>query len=206
MIVNASRKFSSLLENEMKYWLFLIVMVQPYCNTCKRFLADRLVEGTCPMPGCGYEDARGDQCDKCGKLLNAEDLINPRCKVCGNPPVTRETDHLFLDLPELKNQLEEYVTSTSVAGGWSSNSIQTTNAWIRDGLKERCITRDLKWGVPVPLERYKEKVSFQIAAEHLMILMLSPTISSAVYVNQIEDKKEQIFLVSSHQVKSCIMN
>ncbi|CAK9193472.1 unnamed protein product [Sphagnum troendelagicum] len=135
-------------------------MIQPYCNTCKRFLADRLVEGTCPMPGCGYEDARGDQCDKCGKLLNAEDLINPRCKVCGNPPVTRETDHLFLDLPELKNQLEEYVTSTSVAGGWSSNSIQTTNAWIRDGLKERCITRDLKWGVPVPLERYKEKVFY----------------------------------------------
>jgi hypothetical protein len=98
---------------------------------------------------------------------------------------------LFLDLPELKNQLEEYVTSTSVAGGWSSNSIQTTNAWIRDGLKERCITRDLKWGVPVPLERYKEKVSFQIAAKHPMILMLYPTISSAVYVNQIEDKKEQ---------------
>lgn len=73
----------------------------------------------------------------------------------------RETDHLFLDLPALKNQLEEYVTSTSVSGGWSANSVQTTNAWIRDGLKERCITRDLKWGVPVPLERYKEKVFLQ---------------------------------------------
>lgn len=65
---------------------------------------------------------------------------------------------MFLDLPALKDQLEEYVTSTSVVGQWSANSIQTTNAWIRDGLKERCITRDLKWGVPVPLERYKEKV------------------------------------------------
>ena len=82
-------------------------------------------------------------------------------QVCGNTPVKRETDHLFLDLPALKNQLEEYVTSTSVRGGWSANSVQTTNAWIRDGLKERCITRDLKWGVPVPLERYKEKVFFQ---------------------------------------------
>jgi len=55
--------------------------MQPYCTTCNRFLADRLVEGTCPTPGCGYEDARGDQCDVCGKLLNADDLINPRCKV-----------------------------------------------------------------------------------------------------------------------------
>lgn len=58
-------------------------MIQPYCTTCSRFLADRLVEGTCPTPGCGYEDARGDQCDLCGKLLNADDLISPRCKVAG---------------------------------------------------------------------------------------------------------------------------
>lgn len=56
-------------------------LIQPYCTTCSRFLADRLVEGTCPTPGCGYEDARGDQCDLCGKLLNADDLISPRCKV-----------------------------------------------------------------------------------------------------------------------------
>ncbi|KAG0629078.1 hypothetical protein M758_1G075200 [Ceratodon purpureus] len=134
--------------------------MQPYCTTCNRFLADRLVEGTCPTPGCGYEDARGDQCDKCGKLLNAEDLINPRCKVCRNPPEKRDTDHLFLDLPGLNDQLEAYISSTSKVGGWSSNSIQQTNAWIRDGLKERCITRDLKWGVPVPLEKYKEKVFY----------------------------------------------
>lgn len=94
-----------------------------------------------------------------------------------------------------------------MAGGWSSNSIQTTNAWIRDGLKERCITRDLKWGVPVPLERYKEKVSFQIAPGHPMILMLSPTISSAVYViTRLKIKRSKKFLVSSHQVKLCIMN
>lgn len=135
-------------------------MIQPYCTTCNRFLADRLVEGNCPTPGCGYEDARGDQCDKCGKLLNADDLINPRCKVCGNTPEKRSTDHLFLDLPGLNDQLQNYINSTSKVGGWSSNSIQQTNAWIRDGLKERCITRDLKWGVPVPLEKYKEKVFY----------------------------------------------
>jgi methionyl-tRNA synthetase len=135
-------------------------MIQPYCTTCNRFLADRLVEGNCPTPGCGYEDARGDQCDKCGKLLNADDLINPRCKVCSNTPEKRSTDHLFLDLPGLNDQLQNYIDSTSKVGGWSSNSIQQTNAWIRDGLKERCITRDLKWGVPVPLEKYKEKVFY----------------------------------------------
>lgn len=135
-------------------------MIQPYCTTCNRFLADRLVEGTCPTPGCGYEDARGDQCDLCGKLLNADDLINPRCKVCGNTPEKRPTDHLFLDLPGLNDQLQSYINNTSKRGGWSSNSIQQTNAWIRDGLKERCITRDLKWGVPVPLEKYKHKVFY----------------------------------------------
>lgn len=80
--------------------------------------------------------------------------------MCGNPPRIRETEHLFLKLPELKDQLKEYVKKTSVTGGWSQNSVQTTDAWIRDGLKPRCITRDLKWGVPVPLEKYKDKVCF----------------------------------------------
>ncbi|CAI5458883.1 unnamed protein product [Closterium sp. Yama58-4] len=133
---------------------------QPYCVVCSRFLADRFVEGTCPTPGCAYEDARGDQCDRCGKLLNAADLINPRCHMCHSRPEIRNTEHLFLDLPELKAELEAYVSDTSAAGGWSANSIQTTNAWIRDGLKPRCITRDLKWGVPVPLEKYKDKVFY----------------------------------------------
>lgn len=70
----------------------------------------------------------------------------------------RETEHLFLDLPSLKGQLETYVNATSALGGWSANSMATTQAWMRDGLKPRCITRDLKWGVPVPLEKYKDKV------------------------------------------------
>ncbi|GBG92400.1 hypothetical protein CBR_g55333 [Chara braunii] len=130
-------------------------MEQPFCVKCARFLADRFVEGTCP--NCAYEDARGDQCDKCGKLLNPADLVNARCKVCGDKPEIRKTEHLFLDLPALKPQLEEYIKQTSEIGGWSSNALQITNSWIRDGLKPRCITRDLKWGIPVPLEKYKDK-------------------------------------------------
>ncbi|CAN6475926.1 unnamed protein product [Victoria cruziana] len=135
-------------------------MQQLYCETCNRFLADRLVEGTCPTPGCDYGDARGDQCEKCGKLLNPTELIDPRCKVCRTSPHIRDTKHLFLELPLLKDKLEEYINDMSVAGSWSQNAIQATYAWLKEGLRPRCITRDLKWGVPVPLEKFKDKVFY----------------------------------------------
>jgi len=83
---------------------------------------------------------------------------------------------LFLELPLLKDRLEKYIAEMSVAGGWSQNAIQTTNSWLREGLKPRCITRDLKWGVPVPHEKYKDKVSFLLifpkflVVFHLLIL------------------------------------
>ncbi|KAL2455536.1 putative methionine--tRNA ligase [Abeliophyllum distichum] len=149
--------FKRLLENN---WLSENTMQQLYCGSCKRFLADRLVEGNCPTPGCNYDSARGDQCEKCGKLLNPTELLEPRCKVCGNTPRIQETNHLFLELPLLRDKLEEYINNMSVAGGWSQNAIQATNAWLREGLKPRCITRDLKWGVPVPHEKFKDKVFY----------------------------------------------
>ncbi|KAM7496223.1 hypothetical protein LguiA_020637 [Lonicera macranthoides] len=149
--------FMKLLENN---WLSENTMQQLYCDNCQRFLADRLVEGTCPTPDCNYDSARGDQCEKCGKLLNTIELKDPRCKVCQATPRTRETDHLFLELPLLKDQLEEYINKTSIAGSWSQNAIQATYAWLKEGLKTRCITRDLKWGVPVPHEKYKDKVFY----------------------------------------------
>ncbi|KAK6161743.1 hypothetical protein DH2020_005124 [Rehmannia glutinosa] len=149
--------FKKLLENN---WLSENTMQQLYCDTCKRFLADRLVEGICPRPACSYDSARGDQCEKCGNLLNPTELLEPKCKVCHNTPRIRDTNHLFLELPLLKGKLEEYINSMSVAGGWSQNAIQATNAWLREGLKQRCITRDLKWGVPVPHEKFKDKVFY----------------------------------------------
>ncbi|OIS99442.1 PREDICTED: probable methionine--tRNA ligase [Nicotiana attenuata] len=149
--------FKKLFENN---WLSENTMQQLYCDTCKKFLADRLVEGNCPTPGCNYDSARGDQCEKCGKLLNPTELMEPKCKVCRNTPCIRDTDHLFLELPLLKDRLEAYVNNMSVAGGWSQNAIYTTHAWLREGLKPRCITRDLKWGVPVPHEKYKDKVFY----------------------------------------------
>lgn len=79
-------------------------------------------------------------------------------QVCQTTPRIRDTDHLFIELPLLKDKLEEYINETSVTGSWSQNAIQTTKAWLKEGLRQRCITRDLKWGVPVPHEKYKEKV------------------------------------------------
>ncbi|KAL8172126.1 LOW QUALITY PROTEIN: hypothetical protein V2J09_023930 [Rumex salicifolius] len=148
--------FKRLLHNK---WLSENTIQQLYCKNCNKFLADRLVEGTCPTEGCNYDSARGDQCDKCGKLLNPVDLINPKCKACssfcGTSPQERDTDHLFLELPLLKDRL---IDKTSEAGQWSQNAIQTTNAWLKEGLRHRCITRDLKWGVPVPHEKFKDKL------------------------------------------------
>ncbi|XP_055104988.1 methionine--tRNA ligase, cytoplasmic isoform X3 [Symphalangus syndactylus] len=128
------------------------------CEHCARFLADRFVEGVCPF--CGYEEARGDQCDKCGKLINAVELKKPQCKVCRSCPVVQSTQHLFLDLPKLEKRLEEWLGRTLPGSDWTPNARFIIRSWLRDGLKPRCITRDLKWGTPVPLEGFKDKVFY----------------------------------------------
>lgn len=134
-------------------------IVQLYCDAaCKRFLADRYVHGTCP--NCGYDDARGDQCDSCGRMLNPSELIAPLCSTCKNAPVPKQTTHLFLDLPKLHEKLSAWVDDASVRGAWTRNALAMTRTWLNDGLKQRCITRDLRWGVPVPLERFRDKVFY----------------------------------------------
>jgi len=131
---------------------------QLYSEAAGKFLADRFVEGTCPR--CGYADARGDQCDGCGALLNPTELVAPRCKVTGTTPVVRSTRHAFLDLPALTPDLAAYHAAASAHGGWSANCVATTGAWMRDGLKPRCITRDLRWGTPVPRAGLRDKVFY----------------------------------------------
>lgn len=131
---------------------------QLYCPSCQRFLADRFVEGTCPH--CHSEGARGDQCDSCQTLLDPIELINPRCGVCGTRPVPKKTKHLYIDLPKALPLLEGWMEKASKEGFWANNAIQVTKSWIRDGLKERCITRDLKWGIPVPKPGYEDKVFY----------------------------------------------
>lgn len=134
------------------------VVEQLLCQKCDRFLADRFVEGTCPQPGCGYEDARGDQCDGCGKLVNAIELINPRCKECNSSPVTRQSNQLFIDLPKIEPKLREWIDTVDHL--WTNNARVITKAWLKEGLRSRCITRDLKWGIPVPLAGFESKVFY----------------------------------------------
>uniref|UniRef100_A0A8C5PFC3 Methionine--tRNA ligase, cytoplasmic n=1 Tax=Leptobrachium leishanense TaxID=445787 RepID=A0A8C5PFC3_9ANUR len=147
--------FNRLLQRD---FLLTDTVEQLRCEKCERFLADRFVEGICPF--CKYDEARGDQCDKCGKLINAVELKSPQCKVCKETPVIKSSKHLFLDLPKLEERLQKWLDKTLSAGDWTSNARYITRSWIRDGLKPRCITRDLKWGTPVPLDGFTDKVFY----------------------------------------------
>jgi methionyl-tRNA synthetase len=131
---------------------------QLYCEKDSMFLADRYVRGTCPH--CGYEEARGDQCENCGKLLDPTELVEARCGICGTAPVVKESDHLYIDLPAILPRLKQWMGRVKQEGHWAKNAVQMTQAWIRDGLRERGITRDLKWGIPVPKSGYEEKVFY----------------------------------------------
>ncbi|KAH8596521.1 tRNA synthetases class I (M)-domain-containing protein [Bisporella sp. PMI_857] len=133
---------------------------QPYCeaNNHMSFLADRFVEGTCPK--CNYDDARGDQCDKCGNLLDPFELINPHCKIDGSTPVPRDTTHIFLRLDKVQPEIEKWFSKSSVEGAWPQNGVSITKSWLDKGLEGRSITRDLKWGTPIPLSGYEKKVLY----------------------------------------------
>jgi methionyl-tRNA synthetase len=131
---------------------------QLHCDHCGRFLADRYVLGVCPH--CGYPNARGDQCENCGKLLEPTELKEPKCSSCGSTPALKSTKHLYIDLPRIRDRLDAWLAEAQVKGFWANNAVQMTQAWIRDGLHERAITRDLKWGIPVPKEGYEKKVFY----------------------------------------------
>jgi len=132
------------------------------CEGCDFMLSDRYVFGKCYHKPCIYEEARGDQCDGCGKLCNALDLIDPKCKLCKGIPTRVQSSHYFLELPAVESKLKDWIDKASDEGSWSFNSTTITNAFLNDGLKSRCITRDLKWGVNVPTEDpdMKDKVFY----------------------------------------------
>lgn len=117
-----------------------------YCENCKKFLPDRYVEGTCPY--CDFEEARGDSCDSCGSWLEADQLINPRCKLCGAKPIKKETKHWYLLLDKFQGKLEKWIEKKN----WRKTVKSYLKGWLKEGLRPRPITRDLEWGVPVPLD------------------------------------------------------
>lgn len=126
---------------------------QPYCEHCRRFLPDRYVEGTCPH--CQHEGARGDQCDHCGQVLDASELINPHCRTCNSVPIIRMSKHLYLDLPSYQQALTEWFGGAH--GSWRPNAVGMTESWLTKGLKQRPVTRDTDWGIPVPVPGYEGK-------------------------------------------------
>ncbi|MDR3668603.1 MAG: methionine--tRNA ligase [Ignavibacteriaceae bacterium] len=131
---------------------------QFYDKKAKMFLPDRYVEGTCP--NCGYTEARSDECENCGTLYDPSELKNPVSKITGEAPVLKETSHWFFPLGDYQERLEEYINYSSEKYKWKDNVIQYCKGWLKDGLKDRAITRDLDWGVPVPLAGAEGKVLY----------------------------------------------
>ncbi|MDH5186039.1 MAG: methionine--tRNA ligase [candidate division WOR-3 bacterium] len=128
---------------------------QFYCSNCKMFLADRYVEGICPH--CHKAGARGDQCEVCGRWLEASLLIEPKCKICGSIPESRETTHWFFALSRFQKNLETWIAEKS---NWRDNVKRFCEGWFSQGLEDRAITRDLTWGVKVPLKEAQTKVMY----------------------------------------------
>jgi methionyl-tRNA synthetase len=125
---------------------------QAYCPECQRFLPDRYVEGTCPY--CQYPQARGDQCDECGRTMNPSDLLNMRCRICGAEPRFEVSEHFFLRLSAFEDSLKEWLKDKSY---WRQNVLNFTLGFLEGGLKDRAITRDIDWGVTVPQPEFENK-------------------------------------------------
>ncbi|MEF8873893.1 MAG: methionine--tRNA ligase [Candidatus Thermoplasmatota archaeon] len=135
-----------------KDYIYLDTMETFYCPDCERFLPDRYVIGTCPE--CGQEGIDGDQCDECGVLLDPEDLVEPECKLCTGSPELRESEHFFLRLSAFQQGLKEYVKDKD---HWKNHVLNFTKGWLQEGLNDRPISRDMEWGISVPIEGYEHK-------------------------------------------------
>lgn len=136
---------------------FIKSAVEPqfYCAACNRFLADRYVSGACPK--CGAADVRGDECTKCGEWLDPSRIVSPSCKVCGKKPEIREATQYFLDLEAFAPKLKEWLSAKT---DWKPNVRNKALSLIEEGMVKRAISRDLSWGVPVPLEEARGKVLY----------------------------------------------
>lgn len=132
--------------------------MQFYDEKAKMFLPDRYVEGTCPR--CGNEEARSDECEKCGSLYDPSELINPKSKITGETPKLKETSHWFFPLGKYQERLVKYVEEMNKKFGWKDNVLNYCRGWFTDGLKDRAVTRDLDWGVKVPLDGVQNKVLY----------------------------------------------
>ena len=136
-------------------YIFTQETEQLYCSSCDRFLPDRFVEGTCP--NCRAIDARGDQCDSCGNLLEPTNLLEPRCAICNATPITEKRKHWYFDLPKLTDKLLDYIDNNK---NLPDNARNFTLNILKDGLKPRPVTRDNKWGIPSPFPGSEDKTIY----------------------------------------------
>ena len=135
-----------------KGFLYTDSVLQAYCPSCRRFLPDRYVLGTCP--NCGSVNARGDECEACGKPLDPVELKEPRCVVCTGTPRFEKSEHFFLRLSAFQNELMSWVNGMT---HWRQNVIGATRRFLDEGLRDRAITRDIDWGIPVPVPGFESK-------------------------------------------------
>ena len=145
----ASNIFLTLLD---KGYIYKATVSQPFCPHCQRFLPDRYIEGICPF--CNSPGARGDQCDECGKPINAPELIVPHCRHCGTTPQFKDSEHFFLKLTAFEAKLLDWVKQQT---HWRADVLNFTLRYLEEGLKDRAITRDIDWGIPVPLDGFEGK-------------------------------------------------
>ena len=143
--LNSSKKFIEMTSDQL------------FDDTSKKFLADRFVTGTCPI--CSYKDAYGDQCEKCGSSLNATDLGNPKSTLSGEKPILKKTKHWYLPLNKYEDFIRDWILDKHKED-WKTNVYGQVKSWIEEGLKPRAVTRDLNWGIPVPIKEAKGKVLY----------------------------------------------
>ena len=127
-----------------------------YCEKDNMFLPDRFVVGTCPK--CGYDNANGDQCEKCDSLFSLNELKDAKCKVCGSPAKLKKSKHIFLNLSKGTEELDKWIETKKDV--WRPHVYAEAKKWVNEGLKDRCISRDITWGFPIPLKGYENKVFY----------------------------------------------
>lgn len=158
-------------------FIYKKVVEQIFCEHCNQFLPDRYVEGECPH--CG-NPARGDQCDYCSTVLDPIDLKNRKCKICGSTPTVKKTEHLYFALSKFQKELESFINDSS---HWRENALNLSHRYLKEGLQDRAVTRDLSWGIEVPLEGYETKRIYVWIDAVLGYLSASQQLSESSNIN-----------------------
>lgn len=160
-----------------------------YCEHDDMFLPDRFVTGTCPK--CGYENANGDQCEKCDSLFSLNELKDAKCKVCGKPAVLKKSKHIFLNLSKGTEELDKWIETKKDV--WRPHVYAEAKKWVNEGLKDRCISRDITWGFPIPLKGYENKVFYVWFDAPIGYISITKELSDEKYKELWQDKTAKIY-------------